>query len=166
MNHVCLGEYSFLMQTIWKKGSFQGTGKLSKLFRMVPRGLNWPAGYETPQNKILRGMRPRRPKSRGVWDPADQNPAGYETQQTKILWDMRPCTPKSCVVSDSAEQNPAWSHTPQNKVLRGMRPRRTIFEFEYLPKFKTEFENILGYESYGVDSWKKPEAENLVLLSL
>jgi hypothetical protein len=43
------------------------------------------------------------------------------------------------------------------------------FKFKYLGEFKTEFENILGYESgaqVGSIHEKKPDAKNLMLLSL
>jgi hypothetical protein len=58
------------MQTIFEKCPFKENGKLSKLFCLVLRGLILPAGCETPQNKILRGIR-----------PAEQDPAGYQTLQ-------------------------------------------------------------------------------------
>ncbi len=54
-------------------------------------------------------------------------------------------------------------------VLRGMIPRGTNFEFKYLREFKIKLENIFRLRirgPYGVDSLKKPEAENLMLLSL
>jgi hypothetical protein len=66
------------MQTIFKKCPFfiKVNGKLSKLFHLVPQSLNLPeqnsAGYQTPQNKILRGIRPHGTKSCGVSDPAEQ----------------------------------------------------------------------------------------------
>ncbi len=112
-------------QTIFKKCPFKENGKLSKLFRLVPRGLNLPAGSDTPQNKILRGIRPRRTRSCGVSDPTE--------------------LAKSCGVSDPAEQWQSWIHfiadtcsaapekhpsgsdTPLNKVLRVIRPRRALF---------------------------------------
>jgi hypothetical protein len=40
-------------------------GKLSKLLLLIPRGLNLQAVSDTPQNMILRGIRPRRTKSCG-----------------------------------------------------------------------------------------------------
>ncbi len=46
---------------------------------------------------------------------------------------------------------------------------QSYFEFEYLREFETEFENILGYESWtqlGSFDGKKPEVEIIVLLSL
>jgi hypothetical protein len=58
------------MQTIFEKCPFKENGKLSKLFRLVPRGLNLPVGSDTPQNKILQ-----------VSNPAEEDPAGYQTPQ-------------------------------------------------------------------------------------
>jgi hypothetical protein len=101
------------MQTIFEKCPFKENAKLSKLFCLVPRGLNLPAGSDTPQNNILRGIRPRRIKSCGVSGPAEQSPAGYQTPQNN----GRGLIP--------AEQHPAGSNSPLNKVLRGIRPRGT-----------------------------------------
>jgi hypothetical protein len=49
-----------------------------------------------------------------------------------------------------------------------MIPRGTTFEFEYLGEFKIEIKIFwsMNQGPYGVDSWKKPEAKNLVLLYL
>jgi hypothetical protein len=58
------------MQTILKKCLFKGTGKLSKLLRLIPRGhqqstgVSHPAnqisaGYYTPLNTFLQGIRLR-----------------------------------------------------------------------------------------------------------
>ncbi len=66
MNPICLGQCSLYMQTIFEKCPFKENGKLSKLFRLVLRGLNLPAGSDTPQNKILRGIRLRRTRPCGV----------------------------------------------------------------------------------------------------
>ncbi len=100
-----------------------------------------PAGYQTPQNKVLRGIRPRPRRAMadlctfysihlfwGGWYPAEQCPAGSDT----LL----------------------------NKVLRGIKPRRTTFRNEYFCEFEKKIQNcfkvwIRGL--YGVDSWKKPE---------
>jgi hypothetical protein len=92
----------------FRKVSFR---ELSKLLRLVPRGLNLPAGSDTPQNNVLRGIRPRGTKSCGVSNPAEQ---------------------------------------------------LFFYKYEYFWKFETEF----NWGLYGVDSWKKPEVKNLVLLSL
>jgi hypothetical protein len=54
------------MQMIFDKCPFKEIGKLSKLFGLVLRDLNLPAGSDTRQNKILR-------------DPAEQDHAGYQT---------------------------------------------------------------------------------------
>jgi hypothetical protein len=77
MNSICLG----YMQPIFEKCPFKENGKLSKLFRLVLRGLNLPAGSDTPQNKILWGIRPRRTRPCGVSDPTELSLAGYETPQ-------------------------------------------------------------------------------------
>ena len=69
------------MQTIFEQCPFKENGKLSKLFRLVLRGLNLPAGSDTQQNNILLGIRPRRTKSCGVSDPAELSLAGYQTPQ-------------------------------------------------------------------------------------
>jgi hypothetical protein len=77
MNSICLG----YMQPIFEKCPFKENGKLSKLFRLVLRGLNLPVGSDTPQNKILRGIRPRRTRPCGVSDPTELSLAGYQTPQ-------------------------------------------------------------------------------------
>jgi hypothetical protein len=69
------------MQTIFKKCPFKENGKLLKLFCLILRGLNLPVGSDTPQNKILRSIRPCRTRSNGVSDPAEQTLAGYQTLQ-------------------------------------------------------------------------------------
>jgi hypothetical protein len=69
------------MQMIFIKCLFKEKGKLSKVFHLVPQGLNLPAGSDTPQNKILRGIRPRRTRSCDVSDPRELSLAGYQTQQ-------------------------------------------------------------------------------------
>jgi hypothetical protein len=140
------------MQTIFEKCPFKENGKLSKLFHLVLRGLNMPAGSDTPQNKILWGIRPRR------------------APQNEILRCIRPHGTKSCGVSDHEEQWQSCVHfiadtcsaksdtpqnnilrgliprltksagyqTPWNKVLRGIKPCRTTFNYKYFCKFKTE----------------------------
>jgi hypothetical protein len=105
MNPICLGKCSLYMQTIFKNCPFKENGKLSKYFRLVLRGLNLSAGSDTPQNKILRGIRPHRTRPCGLLDPAELSLAGYQTPQNidrvmYILW-----------------------HT---LVLRGLIPRRTM----------------------------------------
>jgi hypothetical protein len=103
------------MQPIFEKCPFRENGKLSTLFRLVLRGLNLPAGSDTPQNKILRG---------------------YQTLQNKTLWGIRPCRTKSLGVSNPTEHWQSCVHfiaytcsagydTPQNNVLRGLIPRGT-----------------------------------------
>ncbi len=71
------------MQTIFEKCPFKENGKLSKLFRLILRGLNVPVRSDTPQNKILRGIRPRGTRSCWVSDPAEPNLAWYQTLQNK-----------------------------------------------------------------------------------
>jgi hypothetical protein len=81
MDPICFGWCSLCMQTLFKKCPFKENGKLSKLFRLVPLGLNLPAGSDTP---------------------AEKNPAGYQTPQNKILRGIRPHGTKFCGVSDPA----------------------------------------------------------------
>jgi hypothetical protein len=112
------------MQTILEKRTFKENGKLSKLFCQVLRGLNLPAGsdtpqknpawYQTPQNKTLRGIRPCRTKSCGVSDPAEQwqNCVHF----IAYTWAMG---------SDTLQNNVLGSDIPLNKVLRGIRSRGT-----------------------------------------
>jgi hypothetical protein len=81
MDPICLGKCSLYMQTFFKECLFKDNGKLSKLFRLVLQGLNLPAGSDTPQNKILRDIRPRRTRPCEVSDPAELRLAGYQTPQ-------------------------------------------------------------------------------------
>jgi hypothetical protein len=69
------------MQTIFEKCPFKENGKLLKLFCLTLRGLNLSVGSDTPQNKILKGIRPRRTRSCGISDPAEPSLAGYQTPQ-------------------------------------------------------------------------------------
>jgi hypothetical protein len=73
------------MQMIFEKCPFKENenGKLSKLFRLVLRGLNLPAGSDTP---------------------AEQNPVAYQTPQNKVLWGIRP-TELSLVGYQTPENN-------------------------------------------------------------
>ncbi len=82
------------------------------------------------------GLIPRRTKSCGVSDPAEQDPAGYQTPRNQVLRGIRPhrtmaelCTFYSrhlfCEVVYLTEQRPAGSDTLLNKVLRGIRPSGT-----------------------------------------
>jgi hypothetical protein len=73
------------MQTIFEKCPFKENGKLLKLFCLILRGLNLPVGSDTPQNKILRGISPRRTRSYVVPDPAEPSLAGYQTLQNNAL---------------------------------------------------------------------------------
>ncbi len=114
MDPICLGQCSLYMQTIFKKCPFKENGKLSKLFRLVLRGLNLPMGSDTLQNKILRGIRPRRTRSCGVSDPAELSLVGYQTpqnnsrvvyilQHTLVLRGLIPRRTKYCRVSNPVE---------------------------------------------------------------
>jgi hypothetical protein len=123
------------MQTIFEKCPFKENGKLSKFFRQVLRGLNLPAGSDTPQNKILWCIRPCWTRPCGVSDPAEQDPVGNQTPRTMAEL----CTFYSihlfCGVSDHAEQSPAWYQTPRNNIQN-----------KYFCEFEKEFKNILGCE--------------------
>jgi hypothetical protein len=104
-----------------------------------------------------------------VWYPAGLSSPGSDTPQGFDLWGLEPCgikwksfkslpiTWKGHFFNVSAYINyttqgihdpciyrpPSLTFFP---VLRGIRPCRTTFN-EYLRKFETEIENILGYES-------------------
>ncbi len=142
------------MQMIFEKCPFKENGKLLKHFCLILRGLNLPVGSDTLQNKILRGIRPRRTKSCGVSDPAEPSLAGYQTPQNNDrdvyirrlfcgVWYYAEQCPaglilrltKSCGVSHPTEKSSAGYHTPGNN-----------FKYEYFRKFATEFTNILGCE--------------------
>ncbi len=148
------------MQTIFEKCPFKGNGKLSKLFRLVPWGLNLPAGSDTPQNKILGSIRPCRTRSCGVSDTTELSLAGYQTLQNNgrvvyilplrlVLRSLIPRRTTSCGVWYPAEQNPAGFETPQNNIW--------IWIFLQIGN---RIKNILQCE-FGdwVDSWKKPEVK-------
>ncbi len=113
------------MQQIFEKCPFKENGKLSKLFHLVLRGLNLPAGSDTPQNKILWGIRPRRTLFCGVSDPAGHCSAGYQTPQNngRVVYILYHTLVLRGLIP--AEQCPRGSDTPVNKVLRGFRPRGT-----------------------------------------
>jgi hypothetical protein len=94
-------------------------------FVLIQQGLNLPAGSHTPQNKILRGIGPRRTRSCRVSDPAEQSLVGYQTQhnngrvvyilkQTLVLQGLILSRTMSCGVD-----------TLPNKVLQGIRHRGT-----------------------------------------
>jgi hypothetical protein len=103
-------------------------------------------GYQTPQNKILGGMRPHSTKYCRVSDPAEQwqscvhfiadtFSARSDTLQNNVLPGLIPRLTKSSGVSDPAEQSPEGYHT-----------RGRTFKYEYFCKFEIEFKNILGCE--------------------
>jgi hypothetical protein len=139
------------MQTIFKKWPFKENGKLSKLFRLVLWGLNFPAGYQTPQNQVLRDIRPCRKMAElcifysihlfcGVWYPAEQCLAGSDTTLNKVLR-----------VSDPAEQSPTGYQTPQNNI------QKQIF-LQFRKRIQQYF-RVWIRGLYGVDLWKKPEVK-------
>ncbi len=116
-----------------------------------------PAGYQTPQNKSLLGIRPRWTKSCGVPDPAepwqrcvyfkaDACSAGSDTPQNNILWRLILRLTKFCRVSDPAVQSSAGFQTPGNN-----------FKYKYFHEFETEFKNILGCEFGDYSIWDKHE---------
>jgi hypothetical protein len=139
------------MQPIFEKCPFKENGKFSKLFRLVLRGLNLPAGSDTPQNKILRGFRPCRLRPCGVSDPAELSLAGYQTPQNNgrvvyiysihlfcgvtpqnnVLRGLIPRSTKSCWVSDPAEQSPA-----------GYQTCGTTFKNEYFSNSKKKLKRL------------------------
>ncbi len=103
-----------------------------------------PAGYQTPRNQILWGIRPRRTMTEmctfsirglfcGVWYSAKQRPAGSDTPQNNVLRGLILRLTTCCGVSDPAEQSSAGYHTPGNN-----------FKYEYFREFEKEFKIILG----------------------
>ncbi len=159
------------MQTIFEKCPFKENGKLSKLFRLVLQGFNLPAGPDTPQNKILLGIRPRRTRPCGISDPTELSLAGIKPRRTMAEL----CTFYSIYCTCSA-----GSDTPLNKALRGIRPRGTKScgvsnpprnniqkrIFLRIQKRIQKYFRVWIRGQYVVDSWKKPKVKNLVLLSL
>jgi hypothetical protein len=114
MDSISLGKCSFYMQMIFKKCPFKENGKLSELFYLVLRGLNLPAGSDTPQNKILRAIRPAEQWQSCAHFIADACSAGYQTPQNNVLRGLILCLSKFCGVSDPAEQSSAGYKTPGN----------------------------------------------------
>ncbi len=92
---------------------FKENGKLLKLFRLVPRGLNLSGGSDTHQNIILWGIRPRRTRSCRVPNPAELSLAGYKTPQNKVrvVYIYSRCL--------------FWGASPLIKFMLSIRPRRT-----------------------------------------
>ncbi len=144
------------MQPIFEKCPFKENGKLLKLFRLVQQGLTMPAGSDTPQNKILRGIRPCRTTPCGVSDPAELSFVGIRPRRTmpelctfysihlfsgvwypqnNVLQGLIPRLTKSCGVSDPTEQSPAGYQTPRNNI------QKQIFL-----RIRKRIQNILGYE--------------------
>ncbi len=158
MNPICLGQCSLSMQLIFEKCPFKENGQLSKLFRLVLRGLNLPAGSDIPQNEILRGIRPHRTRPCGVSDPAELSLAGYQTpqnhgrvvyilSQTLVLRGMIPRRTMSCGVSNPAEQ-----HSKSNSSANSKKDLKIIL--------RCEFGDYMG------SIRRKNKVKNLVLLSL
>ncbi len=157
------------MQTIFKKCSIKGNGKLSKLFCLILRGLNLSEGSNAPQNKILQGIRPRRTRSCRVSDQVELSLVGYQTlqnngrvvyisQQTHVLQGLITYRTISCGAWYPTLQSPVEYHTPRNKVLRGIKLQGTTFKYEYLCEFETGFKIILDCEFgdyMGSICWKK-----------
>ncbi len=167
------------MQTIFEKCPFKENGKLLKLFFWFCRVLicQWgliphrtkscevsdpaeqdPAGYETLQNQVLRGIWPRRTVTEmcifysrclfcGVRYPTEQPPAGSDTLPNKILRGIKPCGTKFCGVLHPGEQLYIWI-------------------FPWIWNRIKQYFRVWIQGLYGFDSWKQLEVENLVLLSL
>jgi hypothetical protein len=83
-----------------EKLPLQRTGKISKVFRLIPRRLSLPAvypaelnssGYQTLWNKISCGSGPHTSKFFGVSDPAGQNSSGYQTLRNRSKRDLSMC---------------------------------------------------------------------------
>jgi hypothetical protein len=83
--------------------------------RQVSRGMidpieQNPVGFDTPQNKVLQGIRLHGTKPGEVSDPAEH----VSTLYSMFLF---------CGVWYRAERYPVGSDTPWNKVLLSIRPR-------------------------------------------
>jgi hypothetical protein len=157
------------MQTIFKKSPFKGNGKLSKFFRLLPRGLYLPAGSDTPQNKSLRGIRPCRTRSCRVSDPKELSLVGYQTPQNDGRVVYIYSRHLFCAAWYPTEQRPAGPDTLPNKILQSIRPRgtrscRVSNPMEQL--INTNISANLKQNKNVVHSWGKPKVENLVLLFL
>jgi hypothetical protein len=134
------------------------------------------AGSDTPQDLVLRDLIPRRILFCGVSDPTGKLRPRRIRQKSFKSFKSLPFSLKgqfSTIVCMHKLHypRPIVSMLKESRILKmvfcsaGYDTRRTTFEFEYLGKFKIEIKNILEHES-GPPSWKKPEAENLVLLYL
>ncbi len=86
-------------------------------------------GADTPQNKILRGIRPCRTRPCGVSDPAELSLAGYQAPQnngrfvyillyTLVLRGLIHRRTMSCGVWYPAEQSPVGYQTPRNNIQK------------------------------------------------
>jgi hypothetical protein len=102
------------MQIIFEKCPFKETGKLSKRFHLILRGLNLSAVPETSQKKICLGIRPSRTRSCRVSDPAELVLRGIRPRRT--MTDMNTFYSKRlfCGVPDPAEQSSAGYQTAGN----------------------------------------------------
>ncbi len=119
------------MQTISKSVPLKRMATSKNIFIWFCEGINLPVGSDTPQNKALRGIRPRRTRLCGVSDPAEQwqicvhfiaytCSVGSDTPQNNVLRGLIPRLTKSCRVSDPAEQSPLGYQTPQNNIQKRM----------------------------------------------
>jgi hypothetical protein len=88
---------------------------------------NLPARPDTPQDKILGGIRPRRTRSCGVSDPAELSRPRRTVAELCTFYSIH----LFCGVRNLTEQCPAGSDTPQNNVLRGIKPCGTTLKNEY-----------------------------------
>ncbi len=143
-------------------------GVLIYLWGLIPRRTNScevsdpveqdPAGYHTPRNQVLQGIRPCRTMTKmcifysrrlfcWVWYPAEQCPTGPDTPQNKVLWGIRPRGTKFYGVSHTGEQLQKW-------------------KFQRIRNRIQKYFRVWIWGLCGVDSWKKLEVENLVQLSL
>jgi hypothetical protein len=115
------------MQMIFEKSPIKENGKLSKLFCLIPRGLNLPAGSDTPQNKILWGIKPRRTRSCVVSDREELGLARYQTQQNNdrdVYFLQQILVLRGLIPRRTMFCRP---DAPPNTVLQGIRPRGTKF---------------------------------------
>jgi hypothetical protein len=79
-----------------------------------------PAGYQTPQNYVLQGIKPHRTMADLCTFYSIQYTcsAGSDTPQNNVLRGLIPRLTKSCGVSDPAEQSPAGYQTPRNNIQK------------------------------------------------
>ncbi len=135
------------------------------------------AGSDIPQGLVLRGLIPRRILFCGVSDPAgklrphrtrwksfESLPFSLKGPFSKIGFMCKLHYPRH--IGFMLKESPIWtnflcsagSDTPQNN-----------FEIRIFPRIRTKIRKCFRVwirGPYGVDSWKKPGAKNLVLLYL